>query len=347
VRWTPGPRGAFGAAAVVCAALCAAGCGEIHTRLTLGRPRPVTVALDGPPSALYAPLYEAQAAGDFAAGALAVKIVSAANGNSLAALESGRAEVAVTSEPELLAARDSGRRLVSIGALTSQPLDAIVSLASAPVGAARQLAGRTVAISGTPLARAQLATVLATARVPARRVHTVAVPAATLGATLTRRGRVAALGGPWPLELAALERAGRPARALALPRAGVPPYSGLVLVVRLGEAHQDGPLLRAFLQSLSRGAAAVAANPAAAAARIARLGGGQNAAYQRAVLALMAPLSASATAAEPFGYQDPLLWQSFGAWMLAHGLLRAAPNAGLAVTNEFLPGQGEATVRSN
>jgi ABC-type nitrate/sulfonate/bicarbonate transport system substrate-binding protein len=331
--------------AVVCAALCAAGCGDIHTRLTLGRARPVTVALDGPPSALYAPLYEAKAAGDFAAGALAVKIVPAANGNSLAALESARAAFAVTSEPALLAARDAGQRLVAIGALTSQPLDAIVSPASAPVGAANQLAGRTIASTGTPLARAQLATALAAGHVPPRRVHTVTVPAAELGAALTRRrGRVAALGGPWPLELAALARAGRPARALALARAGVPPYSGLVLVVRIGEAHYDGPLLRAFLQSLSRGAAAVTANPAAAATAI---GGGRGAGYQRAVLALTAPLSAAPTAAEPFGYQDPQLWQSFGAWMRAHGLLRARPNAGLAVTDEFLPGQGEATVTSN
>jgi putative hydroxymethylpyrimidine transport system substrate-binding protein len=145
----------------------------------------------------------------------------------------------------------------------------------------------------------------------------------------------------------ALDGAGRPARALALPRTGVPPYSGLVLAVRAGEAHYDGPLLRAFLQSLSRGAAAVAANPAAAAATVAKVGTGGSASHERAVLALTAPLSAAPTAAEPFGYQDPQLWQSFGAWMRAHGLLRRTPNAGLAITDEFLPGQGEAIVTSN
>jgi ABC-type nitrate/sulfonate/bicarbonate transport system substrate-binding protein len=126
----------------------------------------------------------------------------------------------------------------------------------------------------------------------------------------------------------------------------VPPYSGLVLVVRAGEAHYDGPLLRAFLQSLGRGAAAVAANPAAAAATVAKASG-RSVGHERAVLALTAPLSTAPTAAEPFGYQDPLLWQSFGAWMHAHGLLRSASNAGLAITDEFLPGQGEASVTSN
>jgi putative hydroxymethylpyrimidine transport system substrate-binding protein len=308
----------------------------------------VTVALDGPPSALYAPLYQARADGAFGAGALAVKIVSAVHGNSLAALESGRATVAVTSEPELLVARAAGAPVLAIGALTNQPLDAIVSLARRPVGAGSQLAGRTIATTGTPLAQAQLATVLAASGVPAERVHTVTVPAARLSAALIgRRAAGAALGGPWPLELVALGHAGRPARALALPRSGVPPYSGLVLAVRLGEAHYHGPLLRAFLQSLSRGAAAVAANPAAAAASVARSGGGQSASAERAVLALTAPLSASATASEPFGYQDPRLWQAFGAWMRAHGLLRNEPNAGLAITNEFLPGQGAAAVTSD
>ena len=42
----------------------------------------------------------------------------------------------------------------------------------------------------------------------------------------------------------------------------MPTYSGLVIVVRVGEAHYDGPLLRAFLQSLTRGERAVAADPA-------------------------------------------------------------------------------------
>jgi hypothetical protein len=328
---------------VLCTALCAAGCGEVQARRTLGPARAVTVATNGPPGALYAPLYEARANGDFRDGALAVTIVPARGGDSLAALESHAATVAVTSEPELLKARDAGAKVVAIGALIGQPLDGIVSLARRPVTGAAKLAGQTVAMAGTPLARAQLATVLAAAGVPARSVHAVTVPAAALDTALTapRRAARATLGGPWPAQLAALDRAHHPAAVLGLASSGVPPYSGLVLAVRLGEARYDGPLLRAFLQSLSRGAAAVAANPGAAAATLARADRRLQPGFERSVLSLTMPLIANATTVEPFGYQDPRRWQTFGTWMAAHGLLRKRPNADLAITDEFLPGQGE------
>ena len=331
------------AAGVICTALCAAGCGEVHARLSLGPARPVAVAIDGPPGALYAPLYAAQANGDFADGVLAVKITPAPGGDALAALDDRTATVAVASEPELLAARDAGAPLVAIGALTSEPLDAIVSLTRRrSVNAAGKLAGTTIATDGSPLARAQLATVLAAGHVASARVRVLAVPPSGPVAALTARRHAAAatLDGPWPLEVVALERSRRPATVLALPAAGVPPYSGLVLIVRIGEAHYQGPLLRAFLQSLSRGAQAVAANPAATAATLARIYPRTPASVERAVLAQTAPIAASATATEPFGFENPNRWQAFGNWMRVHGLLRAAPNAGLAITNEFLPGQG-------
>jgi len=44
---------------------------------------------------------------------------------------------------------------------------------------------------------------------------------------------------------------------------------------------------------------------------------------------------------KPFGYQDPAQWQAFGRWMLANALLTRDPAAMSAMTNEFLPGQGE------
>jgi len=341
-------RGVLRAAGVICVALCAAGCGEIHARLTLGPPRAVTVAIDGSPGALFAPLYEAQANGDFRDGALAVTIATAPQGDSLAALVSRRADIAVASEPALLQARDAGEQLVAIGALSSEPLDAIVSLARRPVSSVAALAGATVATPGTPLAQAQLGTVLGAAHLPLASVHTVTIAPAGLPATLTeRRAPRAVLGGPWPLAVVTLERGRHPATVLRLPQAGVPDYSDLVLVVRVGEARDRGPLLRAFLQSLSRGAQAVAANPAATAATLAAVYPRVGAAVERAVLAQIAPITASATAAEPFGYQDPRRWTAFGVWMHTHGLLKTSADAAAAITDEFLPGQGEPIVTSS
>ena len=43
---------------------------------------------------------------------------------------------------------------------------------------------------------------------------------------------------------------------------------------------------------------------------------------------------------KPFGFADPASWQSYGQWMFRNQLLKRPPNAGDALTNEFLPGQG-------
>ena len=230
-------RGALLAAGAV-AAVLAAGCGDYHARLAAAPPRPVTVAIDGPPSALFAPLYAAQAGGEFRAGALAVR-VAPAPGAALLALEQGNATFAIASEPALLAARDAGNQLVGIAQLVTAPLDGVITLSSHPLPGVRSLSGHSVATSGTPLATAQLATVLATAHVPQRRVKVVTASAGLVGA-LTRHHAVAALGGPWPVELAQLEQSHHPAHLLPLPGLGVPGYSGLVVVVRLGEARSRG-----------------------------------------------------------------------------------------------------------
>jgi ABC-type nitrate/sulfonate/bicarbonate transport system substrate-binding protein len=172
--------------------------------------------------------------------------------------------------------------------------------------------------------------------------------ASALATPLTREGTVQAiLADPWPVLLAVLASAHHPAQVLEIQQAGVPNYAGLAIVVRVGEAHNDGPLLRAFLQSLTRGQRAVAADPRSAAAQLAKLDPKLGAGLERAVLAQTLPLTAPADASNPFGYQDPDAWQAFGAWMTAHGLLAKAQNAGLAVTDEFLPGEGEQIVSSS
>jgi putative hydroxymethylpyrimidine transport system substrate-binding protein len=331
-------RGALLAASLICTALCA-GCGEVHARLTLGPPRPLTVAIGGQPSALYASLYTARADGDFARGALSVTIARPPGSDPLRALELGSADVAIVSEPALLAARDDGAQVVAIAALVRQPLDGIVSLARQPVTGARALSGRTIALSPTPLARAQLASALASVHLSPSRIRQITV-AGDLNAALRARRAVATLGGLWPIDAVALTLAHQQPQVLEIQRAGVPTYSQLVVVVRVNEAHRNGPLLRAFLQSLTRGERAAAANPAAAAATLAKLNPRLSAQFERAVLAITLPIASPSDSSKPFGYQDPYAWQTFGAWMYRYGLIAHARDAGLAITDEFLPGQG-------
>jgi putative hydroxymethylpyrimidine transport system substrate-binding protein len=330
------------AASLVCTAVCA-GCGEARFPTRLGSQRPLTVAIDGPPSALYAPLYEALAGGAFRLGALGVTVRPGSEAGALAAVESHSAAVAIVSEPALLAARDNGGRLVAIGALVRQPLDGIVSLAARPVAIAAALAGRTLAVGAGALVQAELATALAGAHLPPTAVKQVPLVADAPSALLTK-GVAATLGGNWAIEAATLTRARRPSHVLEIQQTGVPSYSGLVIVVRVGEAHYDGALLRAFLQSLTRGERAAAAHPTATAAALARVNPRLGRRFEQLLLAEILPLEAPSDSKRPFGYQDPFAWQAFGAWMARHHLIKHAAEGGLAITDEFLPGLGEATV---
>ncbi|HEX2702172.1 MAG TPA: ABC transporter substrate-binding protein [Solirubrobacteraceae bacterium] len=332
-------HGALLAAGVISLAVCA-GCGVVHTRTTLGGTRKLVVAIGGMPSALYAPIYEGIANGDFARGALSVSVSAPAGGETvLNALSAGQASVAITSEPALLAARAAGSRLVAIGALVQAPLESIISLASHPITTPRQLLGKTVASTGTPLAAAALATFLAPAGIASSRLHTIDA-GSDVEAPLTQRKAVAIVGGLWNYDAVALDLSHHQASVIRLPSAGVPSFSELVVVVRTGEAHRDGGLLRAFLQSLTRSEQAVRANPGATASLLATVNPRLSRRFELAVLLASAPAT-EPPAGEPFGYQQPNAWVRFGDWMSAHDLLKGSAQSGYAVTDEFLPGQGE------
>jgi putative hydroxymethylpyrimidine transport system substrate-binding protein len=335
-------RGVLFAAVLICAALCA-GCGEVHFPTALGPPRPLAVAISGVPSGLYAALYEADANGDFAKGALRVTIEERPGSAALSALQSHSAAIAIVSEPALLAARAGGADLVAIGALVRQPLDGVVSLAAHPLASAAALAHHTIAVSQTPLAQAELATVLASAHLARSAIDEIPLPGDP-AAPLRNHSASATLGGESASESVELEQADDPASVLEIQDLGVPTYTPLVIAVRINEAHYDGPLLRAFLQSLTLGERAVAADPAAAAATLVKVDPRLNVASERALIAELLPIAAPSNASQPFGYQDPYSWGAFGAWMAKHGLIASTGESDLAITDEFLPGQGEATV---
>ena len=330
------------AASLIATVLCA-GCGEVHFPTRLGRSRPLAVALDGPPSALYAALYSARAGGDFGLGALAVSIAPGTPSGAIAALESHRAAVAIVSEPELLAARGGGAQLVAIGALVRQPLDGIVSLARRPIASVAALSGRTLAIAPGAFAQAELATALSGAHLASSAVKTAPLGAGPTDA-LRRTGVAATFGTNWAIATATLAQSHESAHVLEIQQLGVPSYSQLVIAVRVGEAHYDGPLLRAFLQSLTRGERAAQADPTALAAVLERANPGLSRAFELALLREVLPLAAPSQSRQPFGYQDPYAWQAFASWMRSHGLIRNGATGGLAITDEFLPGLGEATV---
>ena len=322
-------------------ALTLSACGSKQDVVSAGRTKPFTVVLDFFPNADHAALYTAIARGEFRAVGLDVRPEAPSDPSEpLKLLAAGKADMAISYEPELLLARDQGLRLVSIAALVQRPLTSIIALHGAHVTKVSDLAGKTVGTAGIAYQSAELQTALQSAGVSPSKVREVNVGFNLVPAMLS--GKVAAtLGGFWNYEAIQLQQLHKQPVTIPVDRAGVPPYDELVLVVREDEARTRGQDLRAFLQALTRGEREVRADPAAAATLVVDANPSLDPKLQLASIEQTLPASVPTAQGKPFGWQDPSSWASFGSWMFAHKLLAHDPNAGLPpLTNEFLPGQG-------
>jgi putative hydroxymethylpyrimidine transport system substrate-binding protein len=159
-----------------CCALALAACGSKQDVISAPAAKPFTVMLDFFPNADHAALYAAIAHGDFRAVGLNVTPQAPPDPAApLKLLAAGKADMAISYEPELLLARDQGLPLVSIAALVQRPLTSIIALPGQHVRKLSDLAGKTVGTAGIPYQAAELRTALQAAGVPPSKVHEVNV----------------------------------------------------------------------------------------------------------------------------------------------------------------------------
>lgn len=108
------------------------GCGEIKNTFkpAANSADQITVVLDATPRYNQVGIFEAQAAGYFKDSDLNVHFVSSQN--PLAEIKSGKAQIAVSNEPEVLQARNQHTALAAVGAILQGPSLQTVSCAPAP-----------------------------------------------------------------------------------------------------------------------------------------------------------------------------------------------------------------------
>lgn len=335
------PRAVLALLAALCSLLALCACGSKQDALSASGTKPFTVVLDFFPNADHAALYSALSHGDFRAVGLDVKPQTPADPSEpLKLLAAGKADMAISYEPELLLARDEGLKLVSVGALVQRPLTSIIALPSGHVAKVADLAGKSVGTAGIPYQAAELKTAVQAAGAKATSVKEVDVGYNLVQAMLTNKV-AATLGGFWNVEGVQLQQLHKHPLIIPVDHAGVPTYNELVLVVREDEAHTRGQDLRAFMQALTRGEREARANPAATAALLIKANPSLEHKLQLVSVEKTLPATVPSEAGKPFGWQSPSAWASFGAWMFNHALLKHDPGSGLPpFTNEFLPGQG-------
>ena len=211
----------------------------------------ITVLLDWFINPDHAPLVVASARGYFAEADLDVELIAPADPNAPPKLvAAGKAEIAISYQPQLYLQVAGGLPLVRIGTLVGTPLNSLVVLADGPVRSIADLKGRKIGYSVGGFEDALLGAMLAKYGLELGDVVLVNVNFSLSPSLLA--GQVDAVIGAFRnFELNQMDIAGRPGRAFFPEEEGVPPYDELILVANRASIG-DGRLRR-FLDALERG----------------------------------------------------------------------------------------------
>jgi putative hydroxymethylpyrimidine transport system substrate-binding protein len=211
----------------------------------------LTLLLDWFVNPDHAPIIVADKRGYFAEQGLEVEIIAPADPNDPPKLvAAGRADIAISYQPQLHIQKDQGLPLTRIGTLVATPLNALVALADGPIRSIEDLEGGKVGFSVGGFEDALLGAMLASHGLSLDDVELVNVNFALSPALLS--GQVDAVIGAFRnFELNQLELEGSPGRAFYPEEEGVPAYDELIFIAN-NDALGDARLPR-FLDAIEAG----------------------------------------------------------------------------------------------
>jgi putative hydroxymethylpyrimidine transport system substrate-binding protein len=251
----------------------------------------------------------------------------------------GRADAAISYEPEVFLAREQGLPVVAVAALVQRPLTSLIATAKKNIDSPRDLEGKRVGTAGIPYQSAYLRTILERARVKPSSVKETNVGASLVPAMLS--GKVdATLGGFWNVEGIQLRQRGERPTIIPVDRLGVPDYDELVLVVNEDDLKNKRDDLRLFIGALAKGASQARKDPRGAAQALLDANRDLKPKLTRESVRVTLPALFPEGSGKPWGYLDLAQWRTYGAWMFGHDLLKRRPLASAALTDELLPGEG-------
>jgi putative hydroxymethylpyrimidine transport system substrate-binding protein len=326
-------------AAAVLVALAAAGCGEKTEGGPSARDQ-LTLALDFYVNADHAGIYEALDQGYFRDAGLDVRPQVPSDPSApIKEVAAGRADLAISYEPEVMLAHEQGLPVKAVAALVQRPLTSLISVGSAGINGVKDLAGKTIATAGIPYQDAYLQTILGGAGLTMDDVNEVNVQQGLLPAVISGRAD-AMLGGFSNVEGVDLRLRGENPRVVPVDRLGIPTYDELVLVASDDELAHDPQPIRLFIAALERGTRAAAADPAQATTSVLDAGNGLDPKFTAAEVRQTLPLLAQRGTGKPFGWMDPGQWGAFAHFFADNRVIDALPAPKDVLTNDLLPGDG-------
>ena len=211
----------------------------------------LTLLLDWFVNPDHAPIFVAQERGYFAARGLDVEIIAPADPNDPPKLvAAGRADIAVSYQPQLYVQVAAGLPLTRFGTLIATPLNTLLVLEDGPVKSIADLKGRKIGFSVGGFEDALLRAMLARHGLSLDDITLVNVNFSLSPALLA--GQVDAVIGAYRnFELNQMDIEGYRGRAFYVEEHGVPSYDELILVAN--PEHMDRAVLRRFLDALEDG----------------------------------------------------------------------------------------------
>jgi putative hydroxymethylpyrimidine transport system substrate-binding protein len=306
-----------------------------------GGAEPLRVMLDYFPNPDHAGIYAADESGAYDEAGLDVTITPPPDPSApLKLLLAGRTDIAISYEPEVLLARDTGAQLVTVGALVQKPLTSLMSLGKDGVRRPEELRGKRVGTAGIPYQSAYLRTILEKAGVDPGSVKETNVGFNLVPAMLSDKVD-ATLGAYWNVEGVDLRRRGKDPTILRMDELGVPTYDELVFVVRRRDLDEEfGARVRRFMQATARGHEALRKDPQLGVDGLLAADPGLDREAQKAMIDATLPVFFPDGESDPWGFQDVDEWQAYADWMYDEGLVEREIDAEEVVTNEFLAGEG-------
>ena len=208
----------------------------------------LTVLLDWFVNPDHAPLIVAQEKGFFKAVGLEVELIAPADPSLPPKLvAAGKADLAVSYQPQLHVQVGQGLPLIRIGTLVSTPLNSLVVLRDGPIKKIADLKGKKVGFSVGGFEDALLQTMLVKHGLTLKDVELINVNFSLSPALIA--GTVDAVIGAFRnFELNQMDIIKRPGRAFFPEEEGVPAYDELIVVAKKDKAHD--PRYRRFLDAV-------------------------------------------------------------------------------------------------
>lgn len=329
--------------ALVALAALTAACGSSQPRPQPSEPaaQPATLnlELDWVPNPDHTGFYYADRQGYFDRQHLTVNFrVPSSAADPLKLVGLGRADLAISYEPELFYGQQEKLPVTAVAAVVPVPLNGLIVSPKLRLTSPCQISGHSVGFTGLPSDYAFYDTLLHTCHLTRQQV-----PSQTVGYNLVPSvlsGKVdSIIGGYRNVEAIQVSQEMK-SKAADFPanQLGVPPYDELVLVANSDRLRSDSgyaSAVRRFVAALIAGTRAAEKDPAAATS-VMQAVSQYSPAFLKASVPYTLRLIGQRTG-RPAGCLDQAAWQAFGNWLRAHKLVHGPPVAAGVMTDKYLP----------